>query len=164
MREHFGGEMKDIVYSTTYLNEDLEEITINNEAHKFKYRESFFMGKDLIVLNTTFSLKQQKQENIKQKMNENLTLRKQNQPTDYPSAGSTFKRGEDYITAKLIDESGLKGTKIGGAMVSNKHAGFIVNTGNATAEDVLKLIELIKKTIKEKYDKDIILEIKILGN
>ena len=96
-------------------------------------------------------------------MQEYLNSRKEKQPLNYPNAGSTFKRGKDFITAKLIEEAGLKGKSIGGAMVSLKHSGFIVNTGNATANDVLELVQLVKNTIKEKFDKDIELEIKILG-
>ena len=95
-------------------------------------------------------------------MDEYSKARKEKQP-DLPSAGSTFKRGEDYITAKLIDECGLKGYKIGGAQVSEKHAGFIVNTGNATAKDIIDLINYVKKVVHEKTGKDIELEIEVLG-
>ena len=89
--------------------------------------------------------------------------RKEKQPVEYPSAGSTFKRGEDFITAKLIDEAGLKGYKIGGAMVSTKHAGFVINAEHATAKDVLNLVEYIKKEILKKFNKKIELEIEIMG-
>ena len=92
-----------------------------------------------------------------------LKSRKENQPLQFPSAGSIFKRGDDFITPKLIDECGLKGYKIGGAMVSDIHAGFIVNTGNATAKDVLSLIEYVKAKVKEKFAKEIELEIIVLG-
>jgi len=85
------------------------------------------------------------------------------QPIEYPSAGSTFKRGEDFITAKLIDEAGLKGYSIGGAEVSSKHAGFIINKGNATAKDILALIEYVKHEVEEKFNKKIELEIEIMG-
>ena len=89
--------------------------------------------------------------------------RKEKQPIEYPSAGSTFKRGENYITAKLIDEAGLKGFKIGGAEVSTKHSGFVINKENATAKDVIELISHIKQVIKKKFNKDIELEIEIIG-
>ena len=89
--------------------------------------------------------------------------RKEKQPIEYSSAGSTFKRGEDFITAKLIDELGLKGFQVGGAQVSEKHAGFIINKENATAADVLKLTQIIKEKVYEKYGKKIELEVKIIG-
>ena len=89
--------------------------------------------------------------------------RKNSQPLEYPSAGSTFKRGEDFITAKLIDEAGLKGTKVGDAEVSTKHGGFIINKGNATASDILELVQIIKNKIYEKYQKKIELEVEVLG-
>ena len=89
--------------------------------------------------------------------------RKEKQPLEYPNAGSTFKRGDDFIAAKLIDESGLKGYRIGGAEVSTKHAGFIINKDNATAKDVIELIEYVKKVVYNKFGKKIELEIEIIG-
>ena len=96
-------------------------------------------------------------------MEEISIQRREKQPIDKPSAGSTFKRGEDFITAKLIDEAGLKGFNVGGAEVSNKHAGFVVNTGNATAEDVIQLTNIVKEKVYEKFGKKIELEVEILG-
>ena len=96
-------------------------------------------------------------------MDEYLQFRIENQPIEYPNAGSTFKRGEDFVTAKLIDEAGLKGYKVGGAQVSKKHAGFIVNVDNATAKDVIELTDYIKEKIEEKFGKKINLEIQIIG-
>ena len=101
--------------------------------------------------------------NIKNKLDENLQSRREKQPIEYPSAGSTFKRGEDFITAKLIDECGLKGYTIGGAQVSEKHAGFIINKNNATAEDVINLIKHVTEIVYEKTGKKINLEIEIIG-
>ena len=92
-----------------------------------------------------------------------MQFRKEKQPIEYPNAGSTFKRGEDFVTAKLIDEAGLKGYKIGGAQVSEKHAGFIVNVDNAKAKDVIELTDYIKEKIEEKFGKKINLEIQIIG-
>ena len=92
-----------------------------------------------------------------------MQFRKKKQPIEYPNAGSTFKRGEDFVTAKLIDEAGLKGYKVGGAQVSEKHAGFIVNVDNATAKDVIELTDYIKEKIEEKFGKKINLEIQIIG-
>ena len=93
----------------------------------------------------------------------NSKYRKEKQPIEYPSAGSTFKRGEDFITAKLIDECDLKGYKIGGAEVSKKHAGFIINKDNATAKDIIDLITYVKEKVYEKFKKKIDLEIEIIG-
>ena len=96
-------------------------------------------------------------------MNQNNESRKAKQPTDKPSAGSTFKRGTDFVTAQLIDKCGLKGYTIGGAQVSEKHAGFIVNVKNATAKDVIELVEFVKKQVFEKFNKTIELEIEVIG-
>ena len=96
-------------------------------------------------------------------MEELKNQRKEKQPLEYPNAGSTFKRGEDFITAKLIDECGLKGYSIGDAQVSNKHAGFIINKGNATSKDVINLIEYVQKEVYNKLGKKIELEIEIIG-
>ena len=108
-------------------------------------------------------LKKGSKEEIKEKMDEFAKYRKEKQPIEMPSAGSTFKRGEDFITAKIIDEAGLKGFCIGGAEVSKKHSGFVVNKGNATAKDVLDLVKYIKEKVEEKFHKKIELEIKIVG-
>ena len=101
--------------------------------------------------------------NIKNKMTEYLKYRKEKQPIEYPSAGSTFKRGNDFITAKLIDLAGLKGFSIGDAQISCKHSGFIINKGNATAKDVLELVKHVEKTIEKEFNKKIELEIEIIG-
>ena len=160
----YGGEFKDIVVSTKCLDYEGNEITLSNEEQKFSYRNSVFSSKKLIIIETILKLKQEKSnEQIQKKMNENMESRKQKQPINYPSAGSTFKRGEDFITAKLIDECGLKGYTIGGAQVSEKHAGFIVNVRNATANDVINLISYVKETVLKKCGKEIKLEIEIVG-
>lgn len=159
----YGSEMKDIVYETTYLDYDGNIITINKDEHEFEYRKSIFSNKQAIILQTTLILKKGNKEEIKSKMQEYLNQRKEKQPLNIPSAGSTFKRGNDYITAKLIDECGLKGYKIGGAEVSNIHAGFIVNTGNATSNDVIKLVKYVKEKVYKEFKKEIQLEIEIIG-
>lgn len=160
----YGGEFKDIVISTKCIDEDGNIIILNNEDQEFSYRHSAFMNKRLIILESELLLNLENDSNeIEKKMNENLESRKSKQPINMPNAGSTFKRGEDYITAKLIDECGLKGFSIGGAQVSNIHAGFVVNKGNATADDVLKLVEYVKKNVYEKFNKEIKLEIEVLG-
>ena len=102
-------------------------------------------------------------EEIKEKMNVYLNLRKEKQPLEYPSAGSTFKRGDGYITAKLIDGCGLKGYQIGGAQVSEKHAGFIINKADATADDILQLIKYVQDSVYRKFGKKILLEVQVIG-
>lgn len=159
-----GKEMKDIVKVTTYLNEELEVKQRTMEQQEFSYRKSIFAKKTQeIILGVTFSLQKGKQEEIKQKMQEYATYRKEKQPIQMPSAGSTFKRGDNFITAKLIDECGLKGFKVGDAEVSKLHAGFIVNNGEATAEQVITLITEVKKQVKEKFHQTLALEIEIMG-
>ena len=158
-----GKEMKDIVLETKYIDLNGNIKTITNAEHQFEYRNSLFSKEKYIILETTLKLKKGIKENIESKMKEYTTYRKEKQPIEFPSAGSTFKRGEDFITSQLIDECGLKGYKIGGAEVSNKHAGFIINTGDATADDVIKLTEYVKQKVYDKFKKKINLEIEIIG-
>ena len=159
----YGGEMKDIVFETRYMDDEGNIHLLKNTEHQFGYRNSIFSKKNWIILDTTLKLKRGNKEEIKNKMDEYATQRKEKQPLSFPSAGSTFKRGEGYITAKLIDECGLKGYSIGDAEVSNLHAGFIINKGNATAEDILRLIEYVKEKVYEKFKVEIKLEIQVLG-
>ncbi len=158
-----GREMKDIVQKIKCVDIDGNEKEFLNEEAGFGYRKSIFKGNSYIVTEVELNLQKGKQEEIKEKMDEYAKYRKEKQPIEYPSAGSTFKRGKDYITAKLIDEAGLKGYSIGGAVVSTKHSGFVINKGNATAKDVLDLVKYIKDTIEEKFDKKIELEIEVVG-
>lgn len=184
----YGSEMKDIVISTKCLDlkrynmltqktniddieieeyieksDEPEIVELNNDQQEFSYRDSVFRSKRYVILETKLKLQNGDKEEIKRKMDEFLKSRKEKQP-NLPSAGSTFKRGDGYITAKLIDECGLKGYTIGGAQVSEKHAGFIVNTGDATAQNILDLIEHIKQVVYEKTGKLIKLEIEIIGD
>lgn len=160
----YGSEMKNIVLNTIYLDlEDNKIKKINNEEHEFTYRKSIFSTKKAVILNTTLKLTKSNKEEIQAKINENNEGRREKQPTDKPSAGSTFKRGADFITAALIDQCGLKGFTVGGAQVSEKHAGFVVNIGGATAQDVIKLTEAVKQKVYEKFNKQIELEIEIIG-
>ena len=183
----YGKEMKDIITSTKCLDlkrynmieekEYIDDIEIteyveksdepdildlNNEEQKFEYRNSIFSDKRYVILETKLKLAYGSKDEIENNMRELLTKRKTSQPNE-PSAGSTFKRGEDFITAKLIDECGLKGYSIGGAKVSEKHAGFIVNAGDATAQDILELIKYVKDKVYEKTGKFIKLEVEVLG-
>ena len=157
-----GREMKDVVKTITYMDRNGEIHKIQKEQAKFEYRKSLFTKKDYIILEVEMQLEQGKTEEIQSKMIEYANYRKEKQPIEYPSAGSTFKRGEDFITAKLIDDCGLKGYQIGGAQISEKHAGFIINKENATAKDVIKLMEYTKEQIYNKYGKVIEAEIEII--
>ena len=160
----YGGEMADIVLSSECYDLDSGEVfTIDNAAHKFSYRHSIFMEKNWILLSSTLKLTSGDVDSIKAKMNELLKCRRDKQPLEYPSAGSVFKRPEGHFAGKLIEDAELKGTQIGGAMVSPKHAGFIVNVGGATANDVLSLIEHIKKTVYEKFSVMLECEIRFVG-
>lgn len=158
-----GKEIKDIVTNVKCIDYQGIEKEFINEDLKFEYRNSILKNSKYIITEVTLKLNKGNQEKIKEKMKEYLDYRKEHQPIEYPSAGSTFKRGKDFITAKLIDEAGLKGYTIGGAQVSTKHAGFIINKGEATAKDILELTNYIKNTIKEKFNKQIELEIQIIG-
>ena len=135
-----GKEMKDIVQKIKCVDINGNEKEFLNEEAEFGYRKSIFKGNSYIVTEVELNLQKGNKNEIKEKMDEYAKYRKEKQPIEYPSAGSTFKRGKDYITAKLIDEAGLKGYSIGGAVVSTKHSGFVINKGNATAKDVLELV------------------------
>ena len=158
-----GKELKDILKKVTAMdyNGNIHEFT--NEECLFSYRNSRFQKEKYIILQATLELEKGNSTEIKEKMDEYMQFRKEKQPIEYPNAGSTFKRGEDFVTAKLIDEAGLKGYKVGGAQVSEKHAGFIINKKNATAKDVIELTDYIKEKIEEKFGKKINLEIQIIG-
>lgn len=158
----YGSEIKDIVTEVTYLDYNGNIHTINNSECEFSYRHSKFFNEKAIILEAKLKLEKGNKSEIESKVDELLKQRKEKQPLEYPNAGSTFKRGENYITAKLIDECGLKGYTLGGAQVSEKHAGFIVNKNNATSSDILKLIEYIQGCVKEQTGKEIKLEIEII--
>lgn len=159
----YGGEMKDVVLETTYTDLDGNISKISNEEHEFGTRRSFFTGKDLIILSSKLKLSKGNYKDIKNKMEEYRTARTSKQPITMPSAGSIFKRPEGYFAGKLIEDAGLKGFKIGGAEVSTLHAGFILNTGNATSKNILDLIEYIQNTVKEKFNVLLEIEVKIVG-
>ena len=159
----YGKEIKDINISTICMDYDGKIFELPNKEQEFEYRSSIFNKKDYIILETKLKLEYGKKEEIKKKMDEYLSSRKEKQPIEYPSAGSTFKRQEGVITAKLIDECGLKGFKIGGAKVSEKHAGFIINYNNAKAKVVFDLIKYVKEKVYEKYGIKIKEEIRIVG-
>lgn len=158
----YGGELKDVIESVTYLDNG-EIITKTADMLEFGYRKSSFTDKDYIILSAELKLKKGDPDEIKEKTDDYRQRRTSKQPLDMPSAGSTFKRPEGYFAGKLIEDSGLKGFKIGGAQVSEKHSGFVVNAGGATAADVKALIEHIQKTVKEKFGVEMKTEVKMLG-
>ena len=150
----YGGQMSDVVLETEAYDVKAQKIvTLKGDEHKFSYRHSLFAEeKELVVLSTTMKLSQGDAEEIFTKMTKNMTSRKEKQPLELPNAGSTFKRpGENVFVGKLIEEAGLKGYSIGGAQISEKHAGFTVNKGGATSDDVRAVIEHTKAVILEKY-------------
>ena len=146
----YGGELKDVVAETEYLDENLCLRTLRGPEHDFSYRHSFFSEREGVVLRTVFSLTPGDPAAISARMRELAEKRRSSQPLEMPSAGSTFKRPTGGYAAALIDEAGLKGFAVGGAQVSPKHAGFVVNTGGATCSDVLRLIEHIQKTVLDR--------------
>lgn len=160
----YGGQMSDIVHSTECYDMDSGSFfTLDNASHHFGYRHSIFMEKNYIVLSSKLKLTKGDPEAIRAKMQEYLQSRRAKQPLEYPSAGSVFKRPEGYFAGKLIADAGLKGTRVGGAVVSPKHAGFIVNIGGATANDVLSLIEIIKEKVYTLYGVMLECEIRFVG-
>lgn len=158
-----GKEMKDIITEITAVDYNGNIYNFSNEDALFDYRKSRFQNEDYIIVKIKMLLDEGKEDEIKKKMDEFLQYRKEKQPIEYPNAGSTFKRGNDFITAQLIDQAGLKGYSIGDAQVSDKHAGFIINKGNATSDEILSLVKYVEKIIFEKFDKKIKLENIVLG-
>lgn len=159
----YGGEFSNIVENVTCITRDGIIKKLSKEDLQFSYRHSRFIENDEIVLYATLKLEKGNIQEIKNKMDELMLARKTKQPLELPSAGSTFKRGSDFYASKIIEEAGLKGYKIGGAQVSEKHAGFVVNIGNATAKDVLDLTDYMKKVVYEKFGKRLELEVEVIG-
>jgi len=146
----YGGEMKDVVTYCEHLDFDGNLYRLENSDLDFSYRHSYYIGKDVCITKVAMKLQKGDKDEIKEKMADLLKRRHDKQPLEYPSAGSTFKRPEGAFAAALIEECGLKGLSVGGAEVSTKHSGFIINKNNATCEDVLKLIRKVKAVVKEK--------------
>lgn len=160
----YGGEMKDVVKSVKVLSADGEICEIPGEKMEFAYRTSLIQKKDLIALSAVISLEAGDREAISEKMKDLNGRRRAKQPLDLPSAGSTFRRPEGYFAGALIQEAGLMGFQIGGAAVSEKHAGFVVNRGGATAADVAALIAEIQRRVKENSGVDLQPEVRFLGD
>ncbi|WP_290033639.1 UDP-N-acetylmuramate dehydrogenase [Ligilactobacillus cholophilus] len=159
----YGGEISQVVKTVEVITRKGELKTYRGNELRFGYRHSRLQDEDEIVLQATFSLSYGNQEEIMNDMREYSFLRASKQPLEYPSCGSVFKRPEGHYTGKLIHDAGLQGFQIGGAQVSKKHAGFIVNVDHATATDYMNVIHHIQKTIKEQFDVDLETEVRIIG-
>ncbi len=159
----YGGELKDCVTVTDYLDENLALRTLTGAEHEFSYRHSVLSDRDWTVVRSVFTLTPGDRESIAARMQELAAKRRDSQPLDMPSAGSTFKRPAGGFAAALIDEAGLKGYAVGRAQVSPKHAGFVVNTGGATCEDVLRLMEHIQNTVRSRSGIELEPEVRIIG-
>ncbi|MGN1316539.1 MAG: UDP-N-acetylmuramate dehydrogenase [Acutalibacteraceae bacterium] len=145
----YGGEVKDVLSEITYLTPDLELKTMPAKEAELSYRHSVFKENGCVVVSAKFKLKKAPKEEIKNAMADFLSRRKDKQPLEYPSAGSTFKRPEGYFAGALIEQCGFKGKTLGGAQISEKHAGFLINKNGATAKDILDLITLTRETVKK---------------
>ena len=159
----YGGEIKDILEYADVLDEAGKVVRLSNSELKFGYRRSIIQEKNYIVLSVAFVLKRGDEKAIKAEIRELNERRREKQPLEYPSAGSTFKRPEGYFAGKLIEDSGLKGYRIGDAQVSEKHCGFVVNRGKASSEDIYELIGNVIATVYEKTGVQLEPEIKLLG-
>ncbi len=160
----YGGEMKDVITSVTLFDTvSSETVTLGADEMKFGYRTSIVKQHPYVVLEAEFSLQNGKKEEIKAVMDDLAQKRRDKQPLEYPSAGSTFKRPEGYFAAKLIEDAGLKGFSVGGAKVSEKHSGFVINAGGATATDVLELIKEVSDRVFESSGVRLEREVVILG-
>ncbi|MGP7816702.1 UDP-N-acetylmuramate dehydrogenase [Niallia sp. 01092] len=159
----YGGEVADVLESAKVLTKSGEVMVLTKDDLELGYRTSSIQKNGFIVLEATFCLTEGTHAAIKAKMDELTFLRESKQPLEYPSCGSVFKRPPNHFAGKLIQDSGLQGTKIGGAQVSTKHAGFIVNVENATANDYLSLIQHVQKTVKKNFDVDLETEVRIIG-
>lgn len=147
----YDGEMRQVVSKVTVMNMDGELLELDNETMEFGYRTSIIKNRPFIVLEAEFSLQKGEQSKIRAKMDDYNARRRSRQPLEYPSAGSTFKRPEGYFAGKLIMDAGLRGYRVGGAQVSEKHCGFIINVGNATAADISELMEEVKEKVEKQF-------------
>ncbi len=155
----YDGEMKDVAVSCDYITFDGKKGTLSADEMDLSYRHSVFCDSDKIIVSAVFRLEKGSKTEIENKMNELMARRKDKQPVEFPSAGSTFKRPAGYFAGKLIEECGLRGKSIGGAQVSEKHCGFIINKNNATSADILDLIDFVRDEVLEQ--KGVLLETEV---
>jgi UDP-N-acetylmuramate dehydrogenase len=160
----YGGEMKDIVVSARVMQKDLSITEIPVEEMGLGYRHSNFQEDDGVVLSVTLALEPGDKAAIAARMKELTEKRNAKQPVRYPSAGSFFKRPDGYFAGKLIQDAGLKGVSVGGAQVSPMHSGFIINTGGATATDIITLMHLVQETVYDRFQVRLEPEVRIIGD
>ena len=155
----YNNSLSEVVTSVLVLNKDLEFVTMTNKEMKFSYRDSFFkQNKDYYIVSANINLRQGEKQEILERVSKRRVKRLETQPLDMPSAGSVFRNPEGMHAGALIENCGLKGFSIGGAQISEKHANFIINTGNATGKEIIQLINRTKEDVKEKYNIELILE------
>ena len=159
----YGGEMKDVLICCEHITPDGQVAEFDVDKLELGYRHSAYSDSDYIVMSLVLRLKKGDKNEIKAKMDDLMSRRKDKQPLEFPSAGSTFKRPEGYFAGALIEQCGLKGYTSGGAQVSEKHAGFVINRGGATAKDVLDVINHCKETVYKETGVTIEPEVKIIG-
>ncbi|MCH5249109.1 MAG: UDP-N-acetylmuramate dehydrogenase [Lachnospiraceae bacterium] len=159
----YDGEMKQITESVKVMDEEGKILILDNDTMEFGYRTSIIKNRPFIVLEVVLRLQKGHKEEIRQKMEELMEKRRSKQPINFPSAGSTFKRPEGYFAGKLIMDAGLRGYSIGGARVSDKHCGFVINTGTATAADIKEVIEEVREKVKERFQVTLEPEVIFLG-
>lgn len=159
----YGGEIKDVAEYTDWIDETGTKRRMCGNEHDFSYRSSFFTGREAYIISGTLKLQKGNSNEIRGKMEELASKRRASQPLELPSAGSAFKRPVTGYAAAMIDQCGLRGLRVGGACVSEKHAGFIVNTGGATCADVLELSEKIQRTVFERFGTELELEIRVVN-
>lgn len=160
----YGGEMKDVMISCNHIDSEGKKGSFSGAELDLSYRHSVYSDSDYVITSIVLKLEKGDRTEIEAKMHDLIGKRKDKQPLDYPSAGSVFKRPEGYFAGALIEQSGLKGKRIGGAMVSEKHAGFIINYDNATTSDVLELIKFCQNTVKKKFGVELETEIKMISD
>jgi len=160
----YGGEIKDIIISSKVLTKEGDILILSKDELELSYRQSIIAKKGYYVLSSEFQLTKGVQEEIDAKIADLTFQRESKQPLEYPSAGSVFKRPPGHFAGKLIQDSGLQGKGVGDAEVSTKHAGFIVNKGNATATDYIATIQMVQRVVKEKFGIDLETEVKIVGD
>ena len=158
----YGGEIKDIVDKVWLIDENCNEVCLNCSEMEFGYRTSIVQKKEYIVIAVSLNFENGDKSDILAKMNELLNARKEKQPLEYPSAGSTFKRPEGYFAGKLIMDAGLRGFSVGGAKVSEKHCGFVINAGNATASEIIELMDKVADIVYDKFGVKLEPEVKII--
>ena len=159
----YGGEMKDVLHSCHHIDKNGDFGTFETDELDLSYRHSAYSNNDYTILSAVLKLKKGDKAEIKEAMDDKLRRRKEKQPLEFGSAGSTFKRPEGYFAGALIEQSGLKGYTVGGAQVSEKHAGFVINKGGATATDVITLIRDVQNKVYEKFGVKLETEVKIIG-